>query len=117
MSGPAVPPRSIEEKPLDPEQARIVARVRRLMLLSGVATAVGLGVVVVLVGYRVARSGGSGQMVSATALLPKGARVVSTAVAGDRLIVTVDIGGAVEIRTFEAATLRPTGRLTFASEP
>ena len=50
-------------------------------------------------------------------MLPKGARIVSTGVAGDTLVVTLDIGGATEIRTFDARTLKPAGRLTFANEP
>ena len=52
-----------------------------------------------------------------TALLPKGARVISAAVAEDRIAVTLEWGGAIEIRTFDAKTLRPTGRLRFAIEP
>ena len=51
------------------------------------------------------------------ATLPKGARIVSTGVAGDRLVVTLDIGGVTEIRTFDAHTLRPAGKLKFANEP
>jgi dienelactone hydrolase len=35
----------------------------------------------------------------------------------DRIAVTIDIGGAVEIRTFDARSLRPAGRLRFAIEP
>ena len=52
-----------------------------------------------------------------TALLPKGARIVATAVAEDRIVVTVEVGGAVEIRTFDLKTLKPAGRLRFAIEP
>ena len=52
-----------------------------------------------------------------TAPLPKGARVVSTAVAGERIVVTLDIGGTVEIRTYDARTLRPEGRMRFTDEP
>ena len=52
-----------------------------------------------------------------TATLPKGARILSTAVAGDRLVVTLERGGSLEIRTFDARTLKPAGRLTFATEP
>jgi hypothetical protein len=55
--------------------------------------------------------------IDATATLPKGARIVSTGIAGDRLLVTLDIGGATEIRTFDAKSLKPTGRLKFVSEP
>jgi len=40
-------------------------------------------------------------------VLPKGARIVSTGVAGDRLVLTLDIGGVTEIRTFDAKTLKP----------
>ncbi len=47
---------------------------------------------------------------------PKGARVVSTATAGDRIMVTVEIAGATEIRTFDADTLHKTGRLRFATQ-
>jgi hypothetical protein len=35
----------------------------------------------------------------------------------DRLLVTLDIGGATEIRSFDAHTLKPAGRLKFVSEP
>jgi hypothetical protein len=52
-----------------------------------------------------------------TAMLPKGARIVSTAVAEDRIVVTVETGGTLEVRTFDLRTLRPTGRLRFATEP
>lgn len=50
-------------------------------------------------------------------MLPKGARIVSTATAGDRLVVIVDNGGATEILTFDARTLKPSGKLKFANEP
>ena len=36
---------------------------------------------------------------------------------GDRLLVTLDIGGATEIRSFDAKTLKPAGKLKFVSEP
>ena len=106
-----------DDEPLSPAQAKIVARVRWLMLISGVATVLGIAVVITVIGYRVFRTEGRVGPVEATALLPKGARVVSTAVAGDVIVVTVEIGGATEIRTFDAKTLRPDGRLRFATEP
>ena len=40
-----------------------------------------------------------------------------TAVAGDQLVLMLDVGGATEIRTFDAKTLKPSGRLKFTSEP
>jgi hypothetical protein len=51
------------------------------------------------------------------ATLPKGARIVATGIAGDRLVVTLEAGGVTEIRTFDAHTLKATGRLKFVSEP
>jgi hypothetical protein len=106
-----------DDEPLSPAQARIVARMRWLMVISGAATMLGIAVVVSVIGYRVLRSEGRAGPAEATVLLPKGGRIVQTAVAGDRIVVTVDVGGAVEIRTFDAATLRPAGRLRFAVEP
>ena len=106
-----------DEKPLDPEQQKIVARVRRLMLLSGFATMLGIAVVIGIIGYRVFRSDGSVGPAEVTAMLPKGAKVVATAVADDRIAVTVETGGAIEVRTFDLRTLKPTGRLRFATEP
>ena len=50
-------------------------------------------------------------------MLPKGARITATAIAGDRLVVTLDVGGSVQIQTFDLHTLKPAGVLKFASEP
>jgi hypothetical protein len=106
-----------EDEPLSPAQARIVARVRWLMLISGIATMLGIAVVVTVISYRVFRTEGRPGPVEATARLPKGARVVSAAIAGDRIVVILDIGGVPEVRTFDARTLNPEGRLRFVAEP
>ena len=95
----------------------MVAKVRWLMLISGVTTLIAIAAVIGVIGYRVFKAEGSAATAEVTALLPKGARIVSTAVAEDRVVVTVDIGGAVEIRTFDLRTLKPAGRLRFATEP
>jgi hypothetical protein len=102
-----------------PEQAALFARVRRLMLIAGATTAIAIAAVLIAIGYRLFRPEGSvtAAATEVTAALPKGARIVATAVAGDRLVVTLDIGGATEIRTFDARTLKPAGKLKFVSEP
>jgi hypothetical protein len=100
-----------------PEQAALFARVRRLMLVAGLTTVLAVAVVLIAVGYRLFRTEGIAAAVDATATLPKGARIVSTGFARDRLVVTLDIGGVTEIRTFDAKSLKPTGRLKFVSEP
>ena len=108
---------SDDDKPLPPEQQKIVARVRWLMLISGFATMLGIAVVIGVIGYRFFRSNGSVAPAEVTAMLPKGAKVIATAVADDRIAVTIEQGGMVEVRTFDLKTLRPTGRLRFATEP
>ena len=102
-----------------PEQAALFARVRRMMVIAGLTSALAVVVVLIAVGYRLYRGEGSAPTAGTdvTATLPKGARIVSTGVAGDRLLVTLDIGGATEIRTFDAHTLKPAGHLKFVSEP
>ena len=100
-----------------PEQAALFARVRRMMLIAGLTTALAVAAVLIAIGYRLFRAGESAAATDTTAVLPKGARIVSTAVAGDRLVVTLDLAGTIEIRTFDAKTLKPTGKLKFANEP
>jgi hypothetical protein len=102
-----------------PEQAALFARVRRMMLIASVTTAVAIVAVLVAVGYRLFKSEGSAstRFNDVTAVLPKGARIHATAVAGDRLVLILDIGGVTEIRTFDAQTLKPAGRLKFTNEP
>ena len=89
-----------------------------MMLIAGLTTALAVAAVLIAIGYRFYRGEGSPAAVTdITATLPKGARIISTGVAGDRLVVTLDVGGETEIRTFDARTLRPAGKLKFVSEP
>ena len=105
-------------KPLDPGAQAVVNRVRRMSMLSGFATLLGISVVIAMIGYRVFRSEGSAPVnVNVVSMLPKGAKVMSTAIAGDRVVVTLDVDGTTEIRTFDARSLQPAGRLRFANEP
>jgi hypothetical protein len=110
-------PQADDEKPLDPAAARIVSRVRWMMAISALTTLFAVIAVLGVVSYRLLRSDGSASAADVTAMLPKGARIVATAVAEDRLAVTVDVNGAIEIRTFDLRSLKQTGRLRFATEP
>jgi hypothetical protein len=102
-----------------PEQAALFARVRRMMLIAGLTTALAICAVLIAVGYRLFKSEGRAPEPAGdvTATLPTGAKIVSSGVAGDRLVITLDIGGVTEIRTFDAHTLKPAGKLKFANEP
>jgi hypothetical protein len=102
----------------DAPAAPVVARIRLLMIISGLTTLVAIAAVLTVIGYRVSRVGNNG-LPSAESIitLPKGARVVANSIAGDSLVVTLDIAGATEIRTFDLKTLKETGRLRFVTTP
>ncbi len=110
-------PSGDDEKPLDPAAQRIVDKVRWLMVLSGFATFLGIAVVIGVVGYRFFRAEGSAAPSEVVAMLPKGAKIIAVTPTQDRIVVTLEIAGATEIRTFDVKTLRPAGRLRFANEP
>jgi hypothetical protein len=121
---PAIAP--LHRPPADDEQAanaaaaRFARRVRWLMGISGATTLIAIAAVLGVIGYRLFKQDGpaaAGAPAEVTAFLPKGARILSTAVAEDRIVVAVEINGATEIRTFDLHTLRPAGRLRFATEP
>lgn len=112
-------PRSDDD--LDPTAARMVAKVRTLMLIAALTTMLAIAAVLGVIAYRVLHL--SGNAASAprnppdlTAQLPKGARVLSTAAAGDRIVVTIENGGVTEVRTFDLHTLKPTGTLRLNAE-
>ena len=104
----------MNEEP-DPDAARFLTKVRWMMAIAAATTLIAIAAVLGVIGYRFSRVEGS--VVDATARVPKGARVIATAVADDRIVVTLDIAGAVEIRIYDVRTLKQVGRLTFASEP
>ncbi len=110
-----------DERPLSPEAERAVAKVRRLMLVASVTTFLALAVVLGVIGYRVFHLGGSAPepitFVDVSAALPAGAKVLSTAVGADHIVVTIEVGGAVELLTFDPDTLKPLGRLRLAPKP
>jgi hypothetical protein len=99
------------------EQAALFQRVRRMMLIASVTTAVAVAAVMVAIGYRLFAAEGSGAVNNVTATLPKGARISATAVARDKLVLMLEVNGAIEIRTFDAQTLKPAGSLKFTTEP
>ncbi|ABS67228.1 hypothetical protein [Xanthobacter versatilis] len=109
-------PTETPEEALTPEQERIIQRFRRFSSLSMLVMVLGVAAVFGVIGYRMIRAKpiATGEI---TALLPKGAKITATAVSGDVVVLTLDVGGAVEIRTFDARTLAPAGRLRFAEEP
>ena len=95
----------------------MLARARAMMVISGLTTLLAIAAVVTVIGYRmyagVAATPGADAIVS----LPKGARVIASSASAGRIAILLDVGGASELRTYDITTLKPTGRLRFATEP
>jgi cation transporter-like permease len=109
---------SDDEKPLDPQAARAVAQVRRLMMIASATSFIAVAVVLGVIGYRVFRAEGSAPQASDVEVsLPAGAKVLSTAIGADHIVVTIEVGGVIEIRTFDPDTLKPLGRLRLETKP
>lgn len=109
---------SDDAKPLDPEQAKALARIRRFMMIASVTTFVAIAIVFGIIGYKVYKSGDSATALpAAEASLPPGAKVVSSAIGDRRLVLTVDIAGTIELRSFDLETLRPLARQRLETKP
>jgi hypothetical protein len=113
-------PPADDEQAADAAAARFARRMRWLMAISGATTLIAIAAVLGVIGYRLFKQDGraaAGTPAEVTSFLPKGARILSTATTEDRVVVTVESNGATEIHTFDVHTLRPAGRLRFATEP
>jgi hypothetical protein len=106
-----------DEKPLDPEAARALAKVRRLMMIATATTFVAVAAVLGIIGYRVFQLEGRPPVADVSATLPAGAKVISTAVGDGRIVITVEVAGVIEFRTFDLNTLKPIGQLRLAPKP
>jgi hypothetical protein len=124
------PPLAPEEPPApDSDAVRVIAKVRKLMLVSMAVTVVAVGSVFGFIGYRMFKGDGTtaktaDKLPEASAIpadmtlaIPRGARVIQSAVAADRLIITLEIDGKIEVRTFDVKTLQPAGRINFSAAP
>lgn len=89
------------------------------MLIASATTLVAVGALLAVIGYRVfhwqgsapaagERAGGGPVQV---ADLPPGAKVLSTTVAEGHVVLTLEVNGVVELRSFDLATLKPLGRV------
>lgn len=99
------------------ELSATFARARWLMIISALTTAIAIAAVIGVIGYRFFNRGESnaGTIVNGTVFLPKGAHVDSTTISDGRIVVTLDIGGATEVRFFDLKTLQLIGQLHFAT--
>lgn len=110
------PPQDTPDQPLTPEQERVLAKFRRFSSISILVMVIGVAAVFGVIAYRMLRDKpvATGEI---TLMLPKGAQIVSASAAGDMVVLVLNIEGATEVRTFNARTLAPAGKLRFAQEP
>lgn len=107
-----------DQTPLDPEAAAAIAKVRRMMIIIMAATFLAIAVVFMIIGYRLFHVKESTRpFAEVTEMLPAGAKVISTAVGADHIVVTIEVGGVTEIRSFDPDTLKPLGRLRLETRP
>ena len=103
------------ETPLDPEAARVVAKVRRLMMIATMTTFIAVATVIAVIGYRVFKGEERVQVLqSVSATLPAGTKVLSSAIGEGRVVLTVEVNGAIELLSFDLNTLKPLGRVRLA---
>jgi hypothetical protein len=109
---------SDDNKMPDPQALAAIARVRRLMIVIMGATFGALAIIFVIIGYKLSSVEESAPaFADVTETLPAGARVVSTAIGNDHIVVTIETGGVTELRTFDPDTLKPLGRLRLEARP
>ena len=109
------------------DASALISKVRRLMLVSMAVTVIAVGSVFGFIGYRMIKGEGAVEKradklpaqgpAEVTLSIPNGAKVIQSAVANDRLVLTLDVGGRIEVRTFDVKTLQPAARLNFATTP
>jgi hypothetical protein len=117
-----------DEKPLDPAVAQVQRRLRRLMLISGLTLGIGILAVFLAIVYKLVTYQSSGAAVAPiegaaiptitrSALgLPPDARLVSTALDGDRLSLAYEDGGGTTIVIFDVAGMAVVNRLRIEGE-
>jgi len=89
------------------------------MLVASLTTLVAVGAVLAVIGYRVFHLQGSAPVTAAAemAALPAGAKIVSTAVGDGHVVLTVEVNGGLELRSYDLATLKPLARIRLTPAP
>jgi hypothetical protein len=102
-----------DERVLNPDAERTIAKVRRLMVIASATTFLAVAAVLGVIGYRIFKTGESAPSSppDVHASLPAGAKVVSSAIGDHRIVLTVEVDGAIELLSFDLDTLKPMGRM------
>lgn len=109
-----------DETPLDPAALRLQARLRRLILISGLTLGIGILAMLVAIVYRIAAIPAAavpGPAIHAAAsILPAGARLVGTSSDASRIVLTYEHAGGTTLITVDPRSLAVTGRLDLKPE-
>ena len=112
----------LDEAPLDAAQLRLQARLRRLILISGLTLGIGIFAVLAAVIYRIsappaAAPPSPNALARATAsILPAGAKLIGTNSDGYRVVLTYEHAGGTTLVTIDPRNLAITGRLDLKPE-
>ncbi len=103
------------EKSFDPEAARVSRQSAPLMMIATMITFIAVAAVVAVIGYRVFKGEERVRpLQSVSATLPAGTKVLSSAIGEGRVVLTVEVNGAIELLSFDLNTLKPLGRVRLA---
>lgn len=113
-----------DEAPLDPTLLAVQTRLRRLMMIGGLTLGLGIAAVLAAMVYRITTDDSTdtpapvatgepavGSLTLVDAGLSPEARLVSTALDGDRLALSFADGGNTVIVVVDATSMRMIGRL------
>jgi len=112
----------LDEAPLDAAQLRLQARLKRLILISGLTLGIGIFAVFAAIIYRIyaapaANPPAPAALARATAsILPIGARLIATNFDGYRIVLTYEHAAGTTLVTVDPRTLAVTGRLDLKPE-
>ncbi|MBY0532724.1 MAG: hypothetical protein K2P86_12215 [Xanthobacteraceae bacterium] len=101
------------EVPLDPQQEAMVRKLKRMAVFSSVLMIGGFLAIFGVIAYRLSNAPApqAAAIPAITNALPKGSKVVSTAVSDGRIVVTIERDGITELRVFDLMTLQLRGTL------
>ena len=101
-----------KDEDLTPEQARLIARVKKLMAIPLLIMVAGFLTVFGVIAYRLYfKTPSAKPAIERVLILQRGSKVVSTTVNDGKLIVTVETGGGTtEVLLFDLPSMQASGR-------
>jgi hypothetical protein len=101
-----------KDEDLTPEQARLIARVKKLMAIPLLIMVAGFLTVFGVIAYRLyfKTPVSAKPTIERVLILQRGSKVVSTTVNDGKLVVTVETGGTTEVLLFDLPSMQASGR-------